>query len=75
MQRLLQALKVTSSGAHYDLLLSVARQRPDLASAYVASCQLSLEPKPGLKWLAGMSLLGSLIQVSPDIDFEALARR
>ena len=75
MLRLLQMLKVTSSGAHYDLLISVARQRPDLASAYLASCQLSLDPKHGLKWLAGSSVLGSLIQLSPEVHFESLARR
>ena len=73
--RLLQTLKVTSSGAHYDLLLSVARQRPDLASAYLLSCSLSLDPKPGLRWLAGSSLLGSLIQLSPGVSFEDFAAR
>ena len=75
MLRLLHTLKVTSLGAHYDLLLSVARQRPDVASAYLASCPLSLDPKPGLRWMAGSSILGSLIQLSPDIDFLALAAR
>ena len=73
--RLLQALKPMSSGAHYDLLLSLAQQRPDLASAYLASCPLSLDPKPGLRWMAGSSLLGSLIRLSPDIDFLSLATR
>ena len=75
MLRLLQTLKLASSGAHYDLLLSIARQRPHLASAYLVSCQLGMDPKPSLKWLASMSVLGSLIQLSPVIDFPAIARR
>ena len=62
--RLLQTLKVASLGAHYDLLLSIARQRPNLASAYLVSCQLGMDPKPSLKWLASMSVLGSLMQLS-----------
>ena len=73
--RLLQALKVTSVPAHYDLLLSIARVRPDLASIYLASCQLSLDPQPGLKWLAGMSLLGSMIQLCPVPEFEKIPQR
>ena len=73
--RLLQTLKVASLGAHYDLLLSIARQRPDVASAYLVSCQLGMDPKPNLKWLASLSVLGSLIQLSPNVDFPAIARR
>ena len=73
--RLLQTLKAASSGAHYDLLLSIAWQRPDLASAYLVSCQLGMDPKPSLKWLASMSVLGTLIQLSPDPDFPAIASR
>ena len=73
--RLLQALKATSVPAHYDLLLSIARMRPDLASIYLASCQLSLDPQPGLKWLVGMSLLGSMIQLCPVPDFENIFQR
>ena len=73
--RLLQTLKIASSGAHYDVLLSIARQWPDLASAFLVSCQLGMDPKPSLKWLASMSVLGSLIQLSPDVDLPVLARR
>ena len=75
MLRLLHSLKPTSVGAHYDLLLAAARHRPDLGSAYLASCQLSLDPKPGLRWLAGSSLLGTLICVTSGIDFLAFATR
>ena len=75
MLRLLQGLKATSVPAHYDLLLSIARLRPDLNSIYLASCQLSPDPQPGLKWLAGMSLLGSMIQLCPVPDFGSISQR
>ena len=75
MLRLLHSLKPTSLGAHYDVLLTFARHQPYLGSAYLASCQLSLDPKPGLRWLAGSSLLGTLIHLTPNVDFLALASR
>lgn len=62
LQRFLQGLKPTSSAAHYDLLLAVTAAQPALAAAYLGAAQLPLEPRPALRWWAGMSLIGRLVQ-------------
>lgn len=62
LQRIMQGLRVTAAKAHYDLLLAITSAQPTLAAAYLATASLSLEPRPSLKWWAGVSVVGSVIQ-------------
>lgn len=55
-------LRVTATKAHYDLLMSITAAQPTLAATYLANASLSLEPRPSLKWWAGVSCLGNIIQ-------------
>jgi hypothetical protein len=62
LHRFLQGLKATSSAAAHDLLLTVTAAQPKLAAAYLGSAPLLLEPRPSLRWWAGMSLTAHLVQ-------------
>lgn len=58
----MQGLRVTASKAHYDLLLAITAAQPTLAAAYLSGASLNLEPRPSLKWWAGVSAIGKIIQ-------------
>ena len=67
LQRFLQGLRVTTAKAHYDLLLTMTAAQPTLAAAYLVNNSLSLEPRPSLRWWAGVSLVGSVIQQASQV--------
>lgn len=79
LQRFLQSLQVTAHKAHYDLLLAIAEQKPRLAAGYLSAgaTPFSLEPRPGLRWWAGMSLVGRLVKHASQLPlpFLQLAQR
>ena len=62
LQRFMLGLRVTATQAHYDLLLAITAAQPVLAATYLSNASLSLEPRPSLKWWAGVSCLGGIIQ-------------
>ncbi len=53
---------MTAAKAHYDLLLAITAAQPTLAAAYLVNNSLSLEPRPSLRWWAGVSVISSVLQ-------------
>lgn len=72
LQRFMLGLRVLTTKAHYDLLLAITAAQPTLAASYLANASLSLEPRPSLKWWAGVSCLGNVIQRASQIPLPFL---
>ncbi|CAL8471989.1 g11531 [Coccomyxa elongata] len=72
LQRFMLGLRVMATKAHYDLLLAITAAQPTLAATYLANASLSLEPRPSLKWWAGVSCLGNVIQRASQIPLPFL---
>ncbi|BDA47572.1 probable nucleolar pre-ribosomal-associated protein 1 at C-terminar half [Coccomyxa sp. Obi] len=72
LQRFMLGLRVMATKAHYDLLLAITAAQPTLAATYLANAGLSLEPRPSLKWWAGVSCLGNIIERASQIPLPFL---
>ena len=62
-------LRVTENDRHAELLLAICAVSPSMASAYLATCSLAMEPKAGSsRWLVAMTLMGQLVQSAAKVS-------
>lgn len=60
--RLLHRLHYTEVFRHTQIIEQITAAQPDIAAAFLGTASVSLEPRLETRWVAGMTVVGKIIQ-------------